>query len=267
MSRTLAVKKGKELVEEIRTAVVPHGRAGVWWLGQATFCFKFGDTIIYVDPFYRAEHHELRTLAESPLYPSEFQNASIICCTHEHLDHLDPETLPGAIQASPQARVVLPHWDVEFAAKMGVPRERMVEMRGDDTVALNGIKIYAIPTAHETLDFDPKVGYRYLGYIIEANGLRLYHMGDGQPYPGWFERVKAMEPYDAAFLPISAVDNLHWSQAVYFCALHRPKLAVPIHYGMVPGYSEDPAKFVDALAKNCPEQKTRVMNIGEFWLV
>ncbi|MEI6236700.1 MAG: MBL fold metallo-hydrolase [Planctomycetota bacterium] len=267
MSRTEAVKKGKALVEEIRSTSIPKGRAGIWWLGQATFCFKFGETIVYVDPFYRAEHHPLRTLAESPLYASEFSNASIICCTHEHIDHLDPETMPGAIKASPHAKVVLPKWTVEQAVEMGIPRERMVMMRGDDAVELHGVKIHAIPTAHETLDYDSHLGHRYLGYVFEANGVKIYHTGDVQPYPGWYERVKTFEPYDAVFLPISAVDNLHWSQAVYFCALHRPKIAAPMHYGMVPNYTEDPAKFTDAIGRNCPEQKTRVMKIGEFWLV
>ena len=267
MSRIQAVKKGKELVESIRTAEIPHGRVGVWWLGQATFCFKFGATIVYIDPFYRAEHHHLITLSETPLYASEFANASIIFGTHEHLDHIDPETLPGAVQASPNAKIVLPQWNVEFAAGMDVPRDRMVPMRGDDTISLNGVTIHAIPTAHETLDYDEKLGYRYLGYVLEGNGARIYHTGDVQPYPGWYERVKKFEPYDAVFLPISAVDNLHWTQAVYFCALHRPQLAVPIHYGMFANYTEDPQKFVDALGRNCPAQKTRIMQIGEGWLV
>src|SRR5436190_7085784 len=108
MPRTMAVKRGTELIQEIRSAEIPHGRVGVWWLGQATFCFKFGSTIVYTDPFYRAEGHELKTLCETPLTPAEFVDASVICCTHEHLDHTDPETLPGAMQASPGAKLVLP---------------------------------------------------------------------------------------------------------------------------------------------------------------
>ena len=227
MARVQAVKKGIELKELIRTTTVPHGNVGVWWLGQATFCFKFGTTIVYIDP----------------------------------------ETLPGAAKASPDAKIVLPKWNVDFVADMGVARERMVPMLGDDTVKIGDITIHASPTAHETLDHDEKRGYRYLGYVLEGNGARIYHTGDVQPYPGWCERVKKFEPYDAAFLPISAVDNLHWSQAVYFATLHKPKIAVPMHYGMFPNYTEDPKKFVDALSRNAPEQKTRIMKIGEGWLV
>ncbi len=267
MPRTPAFKKSADLIRDIRSTTIPSGRVGVWWLGQATFCFKFGATIVYTDPFYRDENHALKTLCETPLKPEEFVDASIICCTHEHLDHIDPETLPGAMRASPNAKLVLPNWTQDFTADLGVPRERMVPMWGDDTLSLGGVTIHAIPAAHETLDFDAHRGYRYLGYVIEANGARIYHTGDVQPYPGWYERVKKFEPFDAVFLPISAVDNLHWTQAAYFCALHRPKLAVPIHYNMFANYTEDPQKLVGALGKNCPEQKVRVMTLGEGWMV
>ena len=93
MPRTAAIKRGPDLIQEIRAAEIPHGRVGVWWLGQATFCFKFGRTIVYSDPFYRAEDQPPEMICETPLKPGEFVDASLICCTHEHLDHIDPETL------------------------------------------------------------------------------------------------------------------------------------------------------------------------------
>lgn len=267
MPRTPAAKRGPELIDDIRQTPVPFGHVGVWWLGQATFCFKFGSTLVYTDPFYRDENGEPKTLAETPLKPHEYVGAAIICCTHEHLDHIDPETLPGAALASHHAKIVLPNWTVDFAAGLGVPRERMAQLRGDDSVTFEGVAVHAIPAAHMTLDHDEKLGYRYLGYVLEGNGVRIYHPGDMQPYPGWYERVKRYDPLDAAFLPINGVDNLHWQQAVYFCALHHPKLAVPMHYNMFTGYTEDPAKFTEALARNCPQQRSRVMTVGEGWLV
>lgn len=267
MPRTMAVKRGAELIQEIRSTEIPHGRIGVWWLGQATFCFKFGKTIVYSDPFYRAEDQPPEMICETPLKPSEFVDASLIVCTHEHLDHIDPETLPGAAKASPNARVVVPQWTVDFTTSLGVDSKQLSPMRGDDTKTIAGITLHAIPAAHETLDFDPQKGFRYLGYVFEGNGARIYLPGDVQPYPGWYERVSKFPAFDTAFLPISARDNLHYLQAVYFCALHRPKLAVPMHYNMFAAYTEDPQKFVAALKLNCPEQKAKVMTLGEGWMV
>src|SRR5947209_5872656 len=108
MARTPALKLGAALRDEIRTTQVGSGQVAIWWLGQATFCFKFGQTVVYTDPFYRTENQEPKSMQEMPLKPEEFTGAELICCTHEHTDHIDPETLPGAAAASPKAKVVIP---------------------------------------------------------------------------------------------------------------------------------------------------------------
>lgn len=265
MTRTPAVKKSQELQAEIAATKVVENHAALWWLGQASFCFKLGETVIYFDPFYRAENEEPKSMQEMPLRPEEHTGASIILISHDHLDHLDEKTLPGAAQASPHATVVLPAVGVKHAIASGVNAARLHLMRGDDVFERDGVRITAIPAAHQQLDYDEEHGYHYLGYMIQGNGVTIYHTGDIQPYPGWYERVSFF-PIDIALLPISARDNLHYTQAVYFCALHRPQLAIPIHYGMFPGYTEDPEKFVSLLALNVPEQRVKVLRVGEMFI-
>ena len=262
MPRTPAIKKGSALQDEIRATEVAHGQAAIWWLGQATFCVKLGTSIIYLDPFYRAESDDPPTMQETPLTPAQFTGADLICCSHHHFDHIDPKTLPGAAAASPRAAIVVPQWHRTFTEALGVPTERLTGLRGDDAVELHGINIHALPAAHQKLDFNAEHGYCYLGYVIQGNGVTLYHTGDTQPYPGWAARVNKFS-IDVAFLPISGVDNLFWQQAVYFCCNHQPRLAIPMHYGMFKGYSEDPQLLVKGLALNAPEQKVKVMQVGE----
>lgn len=261
-ARNPAVNRGAELQQEIRETNVPHGQAVLWWLGQATFCIKLGQKIVYTDPFYRAEDQEPKSMQEMPLRPHEFTDASLICCTHEHLDHIDPQTLPGAAAASPLAGVIMPLATREMVLKMNVPAERLLPMKGDDKLEKDGITVHALPAAHMKLDHNPQRGYRYLGYVIQANGVTIYHTGDTQPYAGWASRVAKFD-LDIALLPISGVDNLHWQQALYFCANHRPKLAIPIHYGMFKGYTEDPLKLAEGLSNNVPEQAIRILQVGE----
>jgi len=263
--RKPALNRGAALQKEIGETVVPFGQAAIWWLGQATFCFKLGQSLIYTDPFYRAEDQEPPTpLQELPLKPGEFTGASLICCTHEHLDHIDPLTLPGAAAASPQASVIIPESTRDLVLGMNVPAERLVTMRGDDKIERGAITIHAIPAAHMTLDKNAH-GYRYLGYMIQGNGVTLYHPGDTQPYPGWAARVSKFE-IDIAFLPISGVDNLHWQQAIYFCANHQPRLAIPMHYGLFPKYTQDPLVFANGLSNNVPDQKIKIMQVGEKFI-
>jgi L-ascorbate metabolism protein UlaG (beta-lactamase superfamily) len=265
VSRTPAVKKGQELQAEIAATKVGADQAAMWWLGQASFCFKLGEAVIYFDPFYRDENESPPTMQEMPLRPQEHTGASLILVSHDHLDHLDPKTLPGAAEASPDATVLLPSVGAQHAMESGVSASRLHRMKGDDIFERDGVRVTAIPAAHQRLERDDEHGYYHLGYVIQGNGVTLYHTGDVQPYAGWFERVHFF-PIDVAFLPISARDNLHYTQAVYFCALHRPQLAIPIHYGMFPGYTEDPQKFVSQLALNVPEQQAQVLKVGELYL-
>lgn len=265
MAQTPALKTGTELRDEIRSTQVGANQVAIWWLGQATFAFKFGQSIVYIDPFYRAEHQEPKSMQEMPLKPEEFTGAELICCTHEHLDHIDPETLPGSAAASPQATVVIPAATREMVSKMNIPAARIHTMRGDDTFEHRGIKVSALPAAHMELERTDRDGFRYLGYVFQANGVTLYQTGDTQPYAGWAERVNKFK-LDVALLPISGVDNLYWQQAVYFCANHRPRVAIPMHYGMFKGYTEDPNVFAKGVGLNVPEQKVKIMQVGERYV-
>jgi L-ascorbate metabolism protein UlaG (beta-lactamase superfamily) len=265
MAQTPALKLHSALQEEIRGTTVGSGQVAIWWLGQATFCFKFGRSIVYMDPFYRAEDQEPKSMQQMPLTADEMSGADLICCTHEHLDHIDPLTLPGAAAASPQATVVIPAATREMVSKMNIPAARIHTMRGDDVFEHGGITVSAIPAAHMQLERTDRDGFRYLGYVLQANGVTLYQTGDTQPYAGWYERVNKFK-LDVALLPISGVDNLHWQQAVYFCANHRPSLAIPMHYGMFKGYTEDPNIFAKGLSLNVPEQKCKILQVGERFI-
>jgi L-ascorbate 6-phosphate lactonase len=264
-SLTPAIKKGPDLLNEIRATEVRHGQLAIWWLGQATFCFKFCQTVVYTDPFYRAHDGDLPIMQELPLKPHEFSGASLICCTHEHLDHIDEKTLPGAAAASPLATIVVPQATLNKVTAMNVPAERIKTMRGDDKLEHAGVTIHALPAAHMALEHTPENGHRYLGYVLQGNGVTLYQTGDTQPYEGWAPRVDKFK-LDLALLPISGVDNLHWQQAIYFCALHRPKLAIPMHYGLFPKYTEDPLTFAKGLNVNVPQQKSRILQVGERFI-
>jgi L-ascorbate metabolism protein UlaG (beta-lactamase superfamily) len=188
--------------------------------------------------------------------------AALICCSHDHLDHVDPATLPGAAAASPEATILLPAFARGIAVQAGVPAGQIHPMRGDDTFTKAGVFVTAIPVAHMDLEYHEETGYRYLGYVFQGNGVTLYHPGDCQPYEGWSARLRRFA-LDVACLPINGNDNLHYTQSVYFCADHRPGVAIPIHYGMFAGNTEDPAQFTDLLAKNVPNQAVQVLRVGE----
>lgn len=252
-----AAQKGAVLQQDIASTTVPHGQAAVWWLGQSSFCIKLGQTVLYIDPYYR----ETDVVQEMPLRPEEMSQAGLICCTHDHADHFHPDTLPGAAAASPDAVIVIPQYCQERANALGFDVRRLHPMRGDDTFEHAGVTLRAIPSAHQQLEYDDAFGYRYLGYLIQGNGVTLYHPGDTQPYAGWDERLRRFA-LDLAFLPISGGDNLFYQQAVYFCAIHRPKVAVPIHYGLFSAGEEFLPPFAELLATSVPAQRMAALTVG-----
>ena len=101
-----------------------------------------------------------------------------------------------------------------------------------------GFRVRAIPSAHEGLDTDAAGHHLYLGFVIEAEGLRLYHSGDSLAYAGLAEQLGG-GPFDVLFLPINGRDpargvpgNMSAAEAVDLAARVRPRFVVPHHYDM-----------------------------------
>src|SRR6185437_17042388 len=94
-----------------------------WWLGQHTFIVKAGSQVIYIDPFFAPWPARQTPVL---LTPTEGKHADLVLITHGHGDHLDPETLPGIVEASPNALFVCPRPETERMLNEGkVPPERL----------------------------------------------------------------------------------------------------------------------------------------------
>ena len=194
--------------------------------------------------------------------------------SHKHSDHLDPGTILGLLASSPRARLVLPAALLEHAQAMGVPAA--LHGRGSvagDTLrdARSGFVIRAVPAAHEALDTDPLGRHLYLGFVIEAEGLRMYHSGDSLAYDGlagWL----GTDRFDVLFLPINGRDaargvpgNMSAAEAVALAAAVRPRFVVPHHYDMFT-FNTVPVAHFEAEARKLPaDVAPRVLRCGERW--
>jgi len=252
-------RTGEALRADIAAAECPSGRGAFWWLGQHSFVVKAGSTVIYVDPY----------LAPSParqtpplLRPEEVTNADFVLCTHDHGDHLDPVALPGIAAASPQARFVTPRTATEQVRALGIPAERHVAISAPESCDLAGGRLTAVKAKHEFFDEDPQLGFPFLGYVVELNGVTFYHAGDTVVYDGMLPTLQAWR-LDVAFLPINGRDaeryrrdvigNMTFQEAVDLAGELGVGLAVPSHYDMFHGNMEDPGKFADYLAAKFPQ--------------
>jgi L-ascorbate 6-phosphate lactonase len=145
------------------------------WLGRAGFLVEAGGARLLVDPFFAA--HEDRTFPPPPI---DVHGARIdrVLVSHEHLDHLDPESLRGVAQRSPVVEAIapLPPRDaIEAMPCHGVRPEDRLDLPG-------GAALRVVPAVHA---LHPRDGYpdggdppRFVGYVLEIDGVAIDHAGD-----------------------------------------------------------------------------------------
>jgi L-ascorbate 6-phosphate lactonase len=274
------VRKGRDLANEIESARPEAGSLVVWWLGQSGFVVKSRFGTLVVDP-YLSEHLTLKyagtekphvRMTAAPFGPTDLSGVDLFLSSHKHSDHLDPGSLPDLMRCSPTAMLGLPAAIVEHAAGLGLPRERLWGLVDDQTCTFADFTIRPLPAAHEGLDTDDLGRHLYLGFVIEADGLKLYHSGDCVLYPELPRRLNAAGPIDAMFLPINGRDpkrgvagNMSAAEAVELACLCRPRYIVPHHYDMFT-FNTVPVSEFERQAAALPAGTTaRVLKCGERW--
>jgi L-ascorbate metabolism protein UlaG (beta-lactamase superfamily) len=238
----------------------------LWWLGHSGFALKYRTSIVYVDPCLSDDAGA--RMQAAPLGAGEVSHAGLVLCTHSHADHLDPGTAPAILEASRRAKLVVPRRIGEHAHSLGIPYERMVWTDSNLRVEYLDDRIYAVPSAHDQLEWSPSGGFPYLGYLVRFGGFTIYHAGDTVRYEGLVERLR---PYtvDVALLPISGrtaeETTLDVSQAAQLAEDIEARWLVPMHYGMFANNTVDINRFIEHMLGHRPLQRFKVFECGERW--
>jgi L-ascorbate 6-phosphate lactonase len=275
------VKRGAELLDEINRAECPT--PNLWWLGHCGFAIKFQSIVFYVDPYlsdsqeerFRRSDRPHERLTEAPLAPLSIRHADMLLTTHAHGAHLDPGSAPHILHSSRSARIVLPKSAAGKANSIGIDYKKMTTTDADLRVEFfkdgEYARVYAVPSAHEELDWTPIGGYPYLGYLVRFGDWTLYHAGDCVPFEGLVDRLK---PYNVnvALLPINGRDpergmpgNFTISEAADLAAAIGAQWLVPMHYNMFAVNNVDISRFVDHMLGHRPSQPFKVFECGERW--
>ena len=256
-----------DLIREIESTNADS--PALWWLGHAGFAIKYEGIVFYVDPCLSTPPGRTR-IAAPPMTPGEAANADLLLCTHTHDAHMDPQSLPEMLSASPRAKVVLPKSAAEHAQSLGIPLHRMTTTDADLRVEYfkNGPygRVYSVPSAHPELSWTPLGGYPHLGYLIRFGAWTIYHAGDCLWYEGIVGRLR---PYNvtAALLPIEGPGNFDIAQAAQLAEDIRARWLIPMHYGTFAGQSADASRFVDHMLGFRPSVGFKVLEPGERWMI
>lgn len=275
------VLKNAALIADIEAAAPAPGEICIWWLGQSGYAIKTASALVYID-LYLSEHLTQKYAAtekphirmtESPLRGGDITNASFVLASHKHSDHLDPGTLPDLFATSPDARLILPAALVDHATSLGLDRDRLIPTRGDETLTLDAITVHSLPSAHPDFAYDEASGYPFLGFVLQMDGITLYHSGDTLAYDGLAERLQPFTP-DILFLPINGTDarrdglhvppNMNAAEAVALAKAVGNGLVIPHHYDLFTFNTADVNEFV-ALA-DAADLDYAVLQAGERWI-
>lgn len=255
------------------TAHASESEPAFTWLGQHSFILTLGSQVILVDPF----------LAEMPerLVPPMFEPAaangvvSLVCCTHDHIDHIDPVAVGGLAQTT-ECTFLAPRSCRERMLALGVPEERLLLLDDRETVEHRGISIIGVKAAHELFETDADGHHAFLGLVLQADGVSVYHAGDTVWWEGLQARLRNWK-LDAAFLPINGRDavryranvlgNMTYQEAADLAGGLDIRLVVPTHYGMFESNTENPQLFADYIDAKYPELKYQVPVLGRWTVI
>lgn len=186
------------------------------WLGHDGFRIDASKTI-YIDPFQISPGPE----------------ADLILITHEHFDHCSPDDVTKV--QKPETIII--------TEKDSVPKLSgdVREIKPGESLTVDDVKIEAVPSYNTDKDFHPQAN-GWLGFIVEIDGVRIYHAGDTDVIP----EMKELN-VDIALLPVSGTYVMTSEQAVNAALDINPKLAIPMHYGAIVGGEADAESFKNAL--------------------
>lgn len=204
------------------------------WLGQAGLLFENENVKIMIDPYLSDSCGKVNPKSKRRVPVDEEMlkiNPDIIICTHNHLDHLDPETLHHYLTEDSNVTVL--------CSENGFPEVR--EFGGNNNYILmhpgtewteRGIKFSAVSAEHSELSA--------LGIIVDDGEKKYYITGDTL----YNKNIFAELPSDiyAVFLPINGKgNNMNMTDAARFAKEVGAKRTVPLHWGLFD--SIDPTGF------------------------
>lgn len=216
------------------------GQAAVWFLGQAGFVASDGRTTVVIDPYLSDSVGAVSPLftrsVPSPLAPEKLK-ADLFLVTHDHLDHLDPETI-GPYQHKASTCFVAPRFAAAKLATLGIAEDRIRKVDIGESVTLDGTTVtgvFALPTSADVLDTT--------GYLVTfANGRSVYHASDTAFCPLLLDA--APRGVEVLLTPINGKwGNLNIDQAIALAAAVLPRYVVPCHYDMMALNAENPEAF------------------------
>jgi L-ascorbate metabolism protein UlaG (beta-lactamase superfamily) len=248
-------------------APLADGEVLLWWLGQAGFLLRGAGTTLLVDPYL--------TGAGPRRFPPPFPAADAagvdaVLVTHEHGDHLDVDVARAFAAAGSSARWVVPEPVADQVEALGIRRELIAPAQPGRPVTIGGVRVDPLP-AHHGVHVADAYGpgaersgglVRFLGYVLDLGGTRVYHSGDCIDFPGLAAELARRDTH-VVLLPVNGRDaereargivgNMSAEEAVDVAVRAGAEVLVPMHWDMFEGNPGHPSRAVALVEREHPD--------------
>ena len=201
-------------------------------LGQSGYALKTKNSEIVIDPYLSDSVNRVAgrpRLLPVPIKPSDISCDAVIC-THDHLDHLDPDTV--SLIGAEQLFVTTNGGKKKLE---GLGKENVIAMNEGESVKLGDFELTAVFADHTV---------EALGIIVRAEGKTLYFSGDTLYNERLFD-IARYSPYITFICINGKLGNMNVEEALVTAKKIGAKVNVPNHYDMFASNSEDPHLFAD----------------------
>jgi L-ascorbate metabolism protein UlaG (beta-lactamase superfamily) len=235
-------------------------------IGHATVLVEVDGVSILTDPLLR---DRVTFLGARRRARHETEGLDAVLLSHFHRDHFDRRSLALLDRG---AAVIGPPGTAKRVRRLGFAD--VAELGAGDSTSLDGVTIRATKALHGRMP--PRFRAPAIGFVI-AGSRRTYFAGDTDLFPDMAEL--AADELDVALLPVAGwgprlgAGHLDTRRAAEALRLIRPKVAVPIHWGVLHpiglgrfkfAYLTKPGEqFAAHAAELAPDVDVRLLDPGE----
>ena len=185
------------------------GKLEIYMVTHGSVAMNYKGFSVQVDPVGK--------MGQAEIDYSWFPKADLILITHEHGDHLSPDTI--ALLSKDDTQILL---NAKSRDQLG-KGEAIAngEFRKVGPVGITAVPAYNISEGRQ--NFHPKGNGN--GYILDFDGFKVYVAGDTED----IDEMASIGPVDVAFLPVNQPYTMTTTQCIEAAMTIKPKVLIPYH--------------------------------------